>query len=44
MAFACNHKIAYSNCQGEIEDEFWKILKEKPLEYLNQNKVDEEKN
>ena len=43
MAYACNHKIAYSNCQGQIEDKFWTTLKEKPLEYLTQNQVDEDK-
>ena len=27
MDFTMNHKIAHSNCQGEIEDDFWKIIK-----------------
>ena len=43
MGFTMHNKIAHSNCQHEIEDSFWKILREKPLEYFNGNKIDEEK-
>ena len=43
MGFTMNHKIAHSNCQGEIEDDFWKIIKKNPREYLIENKVDDEK-
>jgi hypothetical protein len=43
MGFTMNHKIAQSNCQGEIEDDFWKIIKKNPREYLIENKVDDEK-
>jgi hypothetical protein len=34
MGFTCNHKITYSGCQGEIKDNFWKIVKQKTLEFL----------
>ena len=37
MSFACNHKIAYSDCQHDIEDKFWKVIREKPLEFLDNN-------
>ena len=43
MSFANNGKIAYSGCQGEIEDEFWKIVKQKPLEFFNRDKLDDDK-
>ena len=41
--FTCNHKIAYSGCQGEILDNFWKIVKQKPLEFSIEDKLDEDK-
>ena len=40
MGFTCNYKIAYSGCQDEIEDNFWKTLKQKPLEYFIGEKLD----
>lgn len=43
MGFTCNHKIAYSGCQGEIEDNFWKIVKQNPLEFFIEDKLDENK-
>ena len=43
MNFTSNYKIAYSNCQHEIEDEFWKIIKENPFEFFIQDKVDDTK-
>ena len=43
MGFICNHKIAYSGCQGNIEDNFWKIVKQKPLEFFIEDKLDEDK-
>ena len=43
MSFANKGKIACSGCQGDIEDEFWKILKEKPLEFFKQDKLDDDK-
>ena len=43
MSFANNGKIAYSGCQGDIEDEIWKILKEKPLDFFKQDKLDDDK-
>ena len=43
MSFANNLKIAYSGCQGDIEDEFWKILKENPLEFFKQDKLNDDK-
>ena len=43
MGFTCNNKIAYSGCQGEIENSFWKTLKQKPLEYFIGEKLAEDK-
>jgi hypothetical protein len=43
MGFPCNHKIAYNGCQCEIVDNFWKILKQKPQEYLNGDKINDDK-
>ena len=40
-----NHKIASqsSNCQHQIEENFWEILKEKPDEYFIDDTVDYDK-
>ena len=43
MSFANNPKIGYSGCLGEIEDEFWKALKQKPLEFFKNDKLDDDK-
>ena len=42
MGYTCNHIIAYSGCQGEIEDNFWKIVKQNPLEFFKEDKLDED--
>ena len=43
--FTMNHKIASlsSDCQHHIEDNFWRILKEKPHEYFLDDKVNDDK-
>ena len=40
-----NNKIASqsSDCQHQIEDNFWRILKEKPHEYFLDDKVNDDK-
>ena len=43
MNFTMNHKIAYSNCQHEIEDKFWQIVKEKPSDFFSNDKIDDDK-
>ena len=43
MSFANNPKIAYSGCQGVIEYEFWTFLKETPLEFFKQDKLDDDR-
>ena len=43
MSFANNRKIGYSGCQGQIEDEFWKILNKKPLDFFHEDKLDDDK-
>ena len=32
--FTMNHKIASCNCQKQIEDHFWEIMKENTYEYF----------
>ena len=41
--FTMNYKIANCNCQHQIEDNFWEILKEAPDEYFKEDKVDDDK-
>ena len=43
MSFANNGKIAYIDCQHEIEDKFWELVKKKPLDYCIEDKVDDDK-
>ena len=43
MSFANNGKIGYSGCQGEIEDQFWKILNKKTLDFFIKDKLDDDK-
>ena len=42
MNFTMNQKIAYSNCQREIEDK-WQIVKEKPFDFFINDKIDDDK-
>ena len=41
--YSMNHKIAYSGCQGQIQDNFWTKIRMKPLEYFVEEKVDDDK-
>ena len=43
MGYSMNHRIAYSGCQGQIQDNFWKKIEKKPLEYFVGDKLDEDK-
>ena len=43
MSFANIGKIAYSDCQHEIEDKFWELVKKEPLDYFIEDKVDDDK-
>ena len=43
ISFANNGKIAYSDCQHEIEDKFWELVKKEPLDYFIEDKVDDDK-
>ena len=43
MGFSMNHRIAYSGYQGQIQDNFWKIIEMKPLEYFVDDKLDDDK-
>ena len=43
MGYSMNHKIAYSGCQGQIQDNFWSKIQMKPLEYFVGEKLDDDK-
>ena len=38
-----NQRINNSGCHRQIEDEFWKILAQNPLNFYDDEKLDEEK-
>ena len=42
-SFSMNQRIGNSGCDREIEDEYWKILTQNPLDFYDDDKLDEEK-
>ena len=43
MGYTQNLKIAYSGVQGQIEDQYWEAIKKNPLEYLEEDQIDDTK-
>ena len=43
MNYTMNHKIANSGCQGQIEDDFWEILRKNPLDFFIEDQIDDVK-
>ena len=42
-SFSMNQRINNSGCHRKIEDEYWKILTQNPLDFYDDDKLDEEK-